>query len=296
MQKIDVVYILGRGSCWNDNELRYSLRSISKYFPAAGRVFLIGEKPEWVQGVIHIPAPDKFDNKVLNARVKYTIAAEDPRVSKDFVLMNDDIFFLKTVNDIPNYSRGKMAEMIERHPTHNGYYYHTLKDTYRRLDAMGIPDAIDFEVHCPIIFNKEKLLSVMGMIGTAKPYSIRSAYGNLMRLEPKHTRDFKAANMMEFALQHMNPFSGFLSINDAVVADEGFRDWMHTRYHRISKYEIDERGLGILPGRPIYARRYSARKSFVYGKNKYQPGDIITSPDIETIKNTPKLADCWMWR
>ncbi len=45
IEKIDLVYILGKGSKWSDNEIRFSLRSIEKYFDYR-KIFIIGEKPE----------------------------------------------------------------------------------------------------------------------------------------------------------------------------------------------------------------------------------------------------------
>jgi hypothetical protein len=71
-----------------------------------------------------------------------------------------DFFFLKEIKKIPNYSRGRIEELMAKHPTKNGYYYRSLWDTHKRLDGMGIKNAIDFEVHAPIIFNKENKSSI----------------------------------------------------------------------------------------------------------------------------------------
>lgn len=295
MEKIDLVYILGNGSRWNNNEIRYSLRSVESYFPAARQVFVIGDCPEWSQNVIHIKVPDTYENKLMNAREKYMAAATDPRIGKNFVLMNDDFFFIRQTEEIPNYSRGTIAEMMSKHLSKNGYYYRSLWDTRRRLDAMGIPEAIDFEVHAPMILNKEKLLTVMGMVGTDKAYSLRSCYGNLMNLEPVTVMDFKAANVAEFALQKMRTDAPFLSINDALVADEYFRSCMLQKFPVISKYETDEKGLGVKPGRPMAARKYYALKEFTYGKNFFHKGDLLPKDVIDTIKDNQSMAGVWKW-
>jgi hypothetical protein len=292
MEKIDLVYILGTGSRWNDNEIRYSLRSVENYFPSAGRIFIIGECPDWATNIIHIKINDKFDNKLLNARAKYMVAATDKQISKNFILMNDDFFFLKGVNSIPNYSRGTMKEMMAKHPSKNGYYYRSLWDTQKRLDAMGIPDAIDFEVHAPIILNKEKLENVIWLIGEEKAYSIRSCYGNLVGLKPKKVMDFKAANIAEFAFQKMQR-SEFLSINDALICDDFFRDWLKNKYPRKSKYEMDDGGLLAKPGRPVGRRRVTARKGFEYAGKMYNPGDVIAKEVWNDIKKNPTMIGVW---
>lgn len=292
MEKIDLVYILGQGSRWNDNEIRYSLRSVELYFPRVGNIFIIGECPEWATNVKHIEISDKFENKLLNAREKYLEAATNPQIGKNFVLMNDDFFFLKEVEEIPNYSRGTIKEMMNQHPTKNGYYYRSLWDTEKRLDGMGIPDALDFEIHAPIIFNRKKLESVIGMIGIDKAFSVRSCYGNLMNLEPTKVIDFKAANLGEFAYQKLRD-AEFLSINDALICVDEFRDWLKWKYRRMSKYELNEEGLKMRPGRSIGKKRVIARKSFEYAGKFYNRGDIITREVWLNIKNNANMAGVW---
>ena len=293
---IDIVYILGDGSRWNNNEIRYSLRSLEKNFEHR-KVFIIGEKPEWITNVIHIPIIDGKSNengiKLLNAKRKYLTAATDMRISKDFVLMNDDFFFLEKMENISNYSRGTLSEMIKRHPTKGGYYYRSLMDTRHRLSTMGIEEPIDFEVHAPIIFNKEKLSEVIGMIGQDKTYSFRSCYGNLMRLESETIMDFKAANLLEFTIQTRKDRE-FLSINDALVACKEFREWIQIKFPKPSKYELDlGNGTKVAPGRPMGALKYIATKGFTYGQRTFSQGSIIDGNTMTQIKNTPKMRDMW---
>jgi hypothetical protein len=290
---VDIVYILGTGSRWHNNEIRYSIRSLEKFAPHHGRIFVVGELPEWLTGVTHIKAADSERNKIMNARNKYLAAASDPRVSAEFVLMNDDFFLTKEVEKWVTYSRGKLDALIKRHPTQDGYYYRSLTDTKKKLDAMGITDPTDYEVHCPMIFNKEKLLGVIGMVGSDKAYSIRTCYGNLADVEAKKTVDFKAAQIAEFAYQ-VKRDAPYLSINDALVASEEFRNWAERKYPKVSRYEIDEgKGTKNEPGRAIRAMRFQALKSFTYGKHNYAQGDVIHETDMHEIKKTPRLAGIW---
>ena len=292
MKKLDLVYILGSGSRWRNNEIRYSLRSVERNLPGH-KVFIIGECPSWATGIIHIPIPDGSSNKLLNARAKYTAAAKDPRISDDFVLMNDDFFVLKPVENIPGYSRGTLAEMMGRHPTKDGYYYKSLRDTKCLLNSMGILNPIDFEIHAPIIFNKEKLITTIELIGTDKAYSIRSCYGNLSNSEPRKTEDFKASNLAEFAYQ-VNRDPAYLSISDAVVAQREFRDWIRRKFQEPSKYETD-RGAGadILPGAPMDCLRYYAKRHFTYDKKTYSTGEIIDGEVMDDLRNDPAMSGCY---
>ena len=56
---IDVLYIVGTGSHWNNYELRYSLRTLEKYGKNIGRVFVSGFNPVFLSNeVIFTSIPD----------------------------------------------------------------------------------------------------------------------------------------------------------------------------------------------------------------------------------------------
>lgn len=292
MEKIDLLYILGKGSRWHDNELRFSIRSAVKFFNF-NKIFIVGELPKWLTGVVHVPVPDNNKNKLLNARDKYLASTNIKELSDNFILMNDDFFFLKQTDEIPNYTRGKMSDQILQHQTMAGYYFKSLCDTKNRLIGMGVDEPIDFEVHAPIIFNKEKLKTVIAMVGTEKPYLLRSCYGNLINLEPTEVLDYKAGNVVNFLAQ-LKRDENFLSIADGLIVDDDFRNWIIGKYPKPTKYENDGgAGIKALPGRPMKCLNYTATKQFEYQSKLYHQGDIIPSVDMEKIKSIPKLRANW---
>jgi len=292
MEKNDLVYILGKGSRWRNNEIRYSLRSVEKNMPKS-RVFIIGECPEFITGVVHIPVKDESDNKLINARRKYLIAASDKRISQNFILMNDDFFILKKIDKVENYIRGTLAEMIKRHPIKGGYYYKSLNETKRILEKVGVEDPWDFEVHAPMVFDKDKLLAILEMIDEGKAYSFRSLYGNLCRLNGTKVIDFKATSMAEFVYQ-MKRDDKILSINDNLVVQKEFRDWLRRKFKKPSKYETDRgEGCDILPGEMVKNLKYYAAKSFSYLKKTYSKGEIIDGEMMDEIINNPRLKENW---
>lgn len=104
LDKFDVVYKLGTGSKYNDDELRYSLRSLSN-FQQLGKVYIVGHKPKWVQNVIHIPAVDEYSvNKDANLIVKITLACLDKDITQQFLHFSDDQVLLKSI-DIEYFER-----------------------------------------------------------------------------------------------------------------------------------------------------------------------------------------------
>ncbi len=93
VKKIDLVYVVGTGSRWNDNELRFSLRSVSKNLSNVGKVFIVGECPDYLKNVIHIPASDIFDSAINadgNMTHKLLLVCNNKELSDDFLFMNDD--------------------------------------------------------------------------------------------------------------------------------------------------------------------------------------------------------------
>ena len=66
---MDIVIPLGTGSRWQNNELRFALRSIEKYLTGYDKIFIIGECPSYLQNIIHIPCPPSPAKR--SARRKY---------------------------------------------------------------------------------------------------------------------------------------------------------------------------------------------------------------------------------
>lgn len=295
MKKIDLVYILGSGSCWNNNEIRFSLRSAEKYFEF-DRVFIIGEMPEWMQNVTHIDVSDDSKNKLLNARKKYIAGAKSKMISDNFILMNDDFFFLKPVKEIKYYSRGTLDHMIEKHPTRAGYYFKALYDTKQRLNLLGIKNPKDFEIHAPIIFNKNDLLVTISMMGIYHPFLLRTAYGNLIEVKSKKVRDFKAENFETVKIMEKEG-NEFLSITNSIVANPNFREWIKEKFPEVSRFENDGGdGVNADPGQSMVGRKYYALKEFMYCGKQYTKGQIISHDHINELRNIPKMREVWEFK
>lgn len=186
----DALYILGRGSKHDNMELRLSLRTLEANGKNIDRVFIVGNKPEWVQDVIHIPAEDTYQSS-QNHAYKVIVACYRG-ISDNFLLMNDDFFMLKPfdVENYPYYARGELEEYKEP-----SFYQKTLNKTREYLIAKGIERPMAFNVHCPIIYNKKNFLTFEGLFHDVKfetiGYSWRTLYGNLFVKDYKIVNDCK---------------------------------------------------------------------------------------------------------
>ena len=177
-------------------DLKYCLRSVERHLDNYNEIVIVGAKPKWIQGAVHIPFSDathkKFKEKnILN---KLTAACMDRRVTKNFALLNDDYVFLDSVDisKYPNYYRGTCREAFDMN-VRNDYrktVYHTLKF----IESRGYKDRY-FDGHCPIIYNKEKFMSTFDFndvnFDTPWGYCIKTLYAVCNRLKGTFMEDVK---------------------------------------------------------------------------------------------------------
>lgn len=238
LKEIDVVYILGKGSTWSDNEIRFSLRSVDINLEHRG-IFIIGDRPDFINTrfLTHIPAEDIHTEKLKNALHKLKIACLDSRISDDFVLMNDDFFILKKLPMIRYLYKCTLKQSLKAHPAKSGYYYDAIKDTLDFLKKHNVKQAKDYSVHYPIIFNKEKLLKVIELIeNQEKQLLLRTVYCNMYEVKSEKKRDVKIRNLSDLKDDYFKS-SRVISTSPRVVQYPEFYRFITGRLSMRSKYE-----------------------------------------------------------
>lgn len=174
-------------------DLRYCLRSIEKYLKNYGNIYLIGEKPNWVKNVIHIPFKDnqKKEFKECNIYHKVLHFCFDTSSTSDFFFMNDDHILLKEIStaNYPYYSNGDLTERMGRNKSN---YRATLNHTRKYLRSLGLPET-HFDVHCPIVYNKELFIKSFDRINWEREwgYAIKSIYAGVNKKHPDPFTDCK---------------------------------------------------------------------------------------------------------
>lgn len=178
---IDYVYVCREG---DNEELRYSIRSVIENGPA-GNIWIVGGKPEWYTGNF-IPVPAHRD-KYVHVRTSLNVIIDAPEIADDFVLMNDDFFILKPIEEIEMFHGGTLRMKISRHHRGSGSYgamIHQLFSQLRRLRPEEEP--LDYELHVPMEMNKKKLFKIL-----KRPFLWRSLYGNIHKVGGKEMADVK---------------------------------------------------------------------------------------------------------
>ena len=191
----DLVYIYTmsrqHGSRWENNELRYSLRSLinANY----RNVVIVGDKPDWVENVKYIPCRDITSNKQLNALHKIKTACQSRKIGSDFYLMNDDFFFINKVDEITYQHGGNLKKRVENFVPKYSKYYYAMKRTAELFE-----DPLDYELHIPIKFNKKKFLNLFRKYEMGNCYLFRSVYGNEYKVGGTERKDCKVYNVNDF--------------------------------------------------------------------------------------------------
>ncbi len=235
---IDLVYILSKGSVWNDNEIRYSLRSAEKYLKNFRKVFIVGYKPEFLnENVIEIPFKDIYSNKARNIMVKIYRAASDARITKDFILFNDDYFLLKDTDapTYPNYYNNDLKKTLDRQ--HNSYK-HYVNETLKVLEITGHP-TLHFDLHKPIIYNKIKFRKMANEYNWNVPrgYIVKSMYCNHFNLPGVQVQDHKINHPCRVEiLQKVNADQPMFSIADKGLT-KVMKKYLQALYPEKSKFE-----------------------------------------------------------
>ena len=187
---MDVVWVCRTGP---NEELRYSIRSVAKNMPHEN-IVVVGGKPDWYTGKFVEVVTRRADgglssNKYENAKNNIRHIVKNSGISDDFVLMNDDFYVLKPIDQLQYYHGGLLADKIKIHSTfaQGSEYTNVLIRTAQVLDAMGIKDALDYALHIPMMFNKNKLAKVL-----EQPIaSIRTLYGNMYSVGGRQMGDVK---------------------------------------------------------------------------------------------------------
>lgn len=181
----DLVYIYRRRPDGDETEIRYSVRSAAKNLKFR-KLFIVGDKPFGLKNftlIKHRGPTSKYEN----AFEKIIRAAEDDRVSDEFVLMNDDFFILRPFKKVPYYKKAEFGSWSAKWPLKHAHYYRKIRKT---LSVVG-PKAGVFEVHFPFPFRKRNLLRLKKKYRLPCDLMLRSLYAHEYKIKGQWIKDYK---------------------------------------------------------------------------------------------------------
>ena len=104
--------------------------------------------------------------------------------------MNDDFYIIKKIDNIETFHGGYLLNKINLYQKINGNsnYTRKLAATYKKIIGLGIEDPLDYELHVPMVMEKEKLKEVLKY---EDQFLWRSMYGNTFNIKGKEMQDVK---------------------------------------------------------------------------------------------------------
>jgi hypothetical protein len=189
---MNFVYI-SRGD--ENQELRYSIRSVEKYFPNS-EVWIVGGVPNWYKGKnIYV---EQSSTKYKNAAENLKTIVQSDEIPEQFILMNDDFFILDTINTIPYYHEGLLSIKIEKYKKlkMDVNYIGKLGSTYAKLEKIGFKQPLSYETHTPMPMEKNKLKTILK---DCPANFWRSLYGNIHQVGGEEIKDVKVYYRNKFA-------------------------------------------------------------------------------------------------
>jgi hypothetical protein len=234
MEPLTFVYLCRSGE---NEELRYSIRSVLKHFPDA-QIWVVGQKPKWYKGPFIKVKQYKSKHHAVYQNLKSL--SQDPRIPENIIIMNDDFFIVGPIEQIENYHSGKLIKKVLAYESifPNSSYTKRLRKGYNYLIKNHIRMPLDFELHVPMKIKKSKLAKA---IEHNIPW--RSAYGNLFRVSAIQMQDVKvyAKDSGEFGgYDYKTQEYPFLSTDD-LSFETVKKDYLMHKFPDPSVYEVGKR-------------------------------------------------------
>ena len=149
------------------DELKFAVRSWSKYFKDDFNIVIIGDKPEWYTGdhIACLPIRGMTFARAFDIALKLELATLSPLITEDFIYTYDDVYLIDdcTVKDF------EVIRALEIMP--KGYNLPKASMTWQRLleaTVKKLPEpSWNYETHLPRIFKKDWLARIL------KTYQLR---------------------------------------------------------------------------------------------------------------------------
>jgi hypothetical protein len=190
MGKTIVIIPLGTGSKWDNNELKFALRSIEKNLTRFNEVLIVGDDcPAWLKvgdGLKFVRCPDPTPFPAINTLHKVWEALAHTN-AEQFLLTYDDVFLNKPffADHFPTYYNGDLSQFLKL----RGDYKQSCILTFKWLTEHGYPTK-KFGVHCPFLFATEVFIEVVKLFKNQEPGLLyKSIYGNMALLNVQPKRD-----------------------------------------------------------------------------------------------------------
>lgn len=170
----------------NGEELRFALRSLKNIKNWNGKLILVGDRPKWLKdtkNLEYIPTPS-YPFSFYDVEQKIYTALD--YIKDRFILSNDDIYITEPT-EVGVYHQGIIKQDLSTH-------HKRCKVRTRDYLADNSYNTFDFEVHAPMVMERDKRLIVHDIVKDelkSKALQPRSIYGNIFSENAERIDDKK---------------------------------------------------------------------------------------------------------
>ena len=161
---MDVVYFV-QHSQHDDEELRYSLRSLAKHLPWIRKVWIFGDRPKFLSHdwstIEHVSWEQiawlgRFKTPVKNFFLQVFLASLWPELDFEFLVFCDDYIVLDNLSPIVAKRIRYLENLDEVQVRGTGVWKQSLWRTYDWLKQLGYP-GYNFVTHSPTHMTKKRV-------------------------------------------------------------------------------------------------------------------------------------------
>jgi hypothetical protein len=152
-----------------DEELRYSLRSVTKHLPWIRKVWIFGDRPRWladrtdrIEHVSHdrVAWIAGVKTPVVNTFLMMYLAALLPQVHQEFLWFADDYILLDDVDETLARRQRTIQDLSQVENRGRGVFKDALWRTYDVLRRFDLP-GLNYESHVPVHLRKHWILDAV---------------------------------------------------------------------------------------------------------------------------------------
>jgi hypothetical protein len=260
---MDILYFYKKTK--DDFELRHSLRSVERYAPWARKIWIYGDRPDFLTTDTSVAehVPDSFATEVLGIQppVRNTfqmlfLTSLIPELTPEYVWCSDDHFLLKDYQ-IEDARKVRYLEDLRtaRRPAQRGLWIDQLWHTHDTLKRLGYA-GINYETHTPIYFTKRRVLNaycdLRDFVTTDRWHGLMGASSILNHAHKNENMTIRSigeegsrvgwAGKVRPAYDDLlrdGDGKTFLFLNDENLTDDA-RRFLMTRFPDPSRFEEDE--------------------------------------------------------
>lgn len=193
---MNILIPLGSGSTWQNNELRYLLRSLDQNLKGDYEIHVYGNQvPDWLTNVTVVDIERYYPQQLIeinNGKLDYEnffdtlnkVKQFSFRNTGDFLYCYDDVLLIKelNINDIKNvpleveYPKNFKIRNFDKHGK-------TINAAISLLRNNRISDPLyNYEIHIPRVYNCSKLSNLLEVYDFSQwriPYALATFYFNI---------------------------------------------------------------------------------------------------------------------